>query len=308
MRIMLDRAGDGPCVLVLGMFDGVHRGHQALLTAGRAMADRKGLPLYVYTFEPHPLAVLRPEIAPPRLTSASERAGLMASYGVDGLCVRSFTRETAAVAPNLFLAGLLADFMPRGVVCGYNFTFGEHGGGSARTITAWGERYGIETQVIDEVTAEGGTVSSTRIRQVLEAGDADLAARLLARHYTLTGDVMASALVPHDQAVRAAAVRLPAGRVIPGAGVYAGCVTLKNGGSYHAVINVPERDPRDKNNIYVHMHALDAWLMLFGKRVRLTFLHKLRDEMVFTSKEQAISMISGDVDRTRKYFTALSRV
>ena len=116
MRIVRDPINMGSCVLVLGMFDGVHRGHQALLMAGRDLADQYGMPLHVCTFEPHPLQVLRKEAAPPLLTTLTERAQLMASFGVDALCVHTFTRKVAAQEPEDFLRQLDEVYNPHAIV------------------------------------------------------------------------------------------------------------------------------------------------------------------------------------------------
>lgn len=170
MQILFDPVRTDPCVLVLGMFDGVHRGHQALLRQGRLLADAHGLPLMVCTFEPHPIAVLFPERTPPRLTTQDERAMWMAAYGVDALCVTTFTRQFAGMEPAEFVHRMAQIYSPAYVVCGFNYTFGDRGRGTADTLRALQADHGYDTVTVPEVVMEGDTISSTRIRRLLAEG------------------------------------------------------------------------------------------------------------------------------------------
>ena len=197
-------------VTVLGMFDGVHRGHAALLSSGRALADEVGVPLAVHTFEPHPLAVLRPELQPERLTTLRERAGLMASFGVDVFCVNRFTRQVAGQAPEAFLRQLTEELRPLALVAGFNYTFGDRGRGNAALLRQLGPALGYEAHIVPEVTLAGGTVSSTRIRLLIEDGRMKEAALLLGRAYELGGMLTAEGL------------RAAKGKVCPKAGSYSG--------------------------------------------------------------------------------------
>ena len=179
MQIIQDPRRLDPCVVLLGMFDGVHLGHQALIAEGRRLADEKGCPLCACVFEPHPLEVLCPGRAPKRLTTPAERAARMESLGVDILAVNTFTPQLAALSPEDFLADLLEVYQPAAVVCGYNFTFGRRGSGKAADLTAFGAAHGFPVSVIPAVKADGEPVSSSRIRALLEAGREAEARRLL---------------------------------------------------------------------------------------------------------------------------------
>ena len=187
MRLILDPTSLPRSAVALGMFDGVHLGHQALIRRSRALADRLGVPLSVCTFEPHPAAVLFPDRAPRRLTSPGERAALMAAQGVDTLCVHRFTREVADLPPAVFLERFTRIYRPAAVVCGFNFTFGARGKGNCGTLRAWGAETGTAVEVIPAVTLAGETVSSTRVRALLAAGDCKGAAALLGRPYAVNG-------------------------------------------------------------------------------------------------------------------------
>lgn len=304
MKILRDPAQAGPCVLVLGTFDGVHRGHQALLMAGHELAQRHGLPLNVCTFEPHPLRVLRPEAAPPLLTTLPERARLMASFGVDNLCVSTFTRAMAARSPEDFLRDLGARYQPAAVVCGFNHTFGAHGRGNGDTLRAWGDQNGCEVVVVPDVVLEGGTVSSTRIRGLLQQGEAEQAARLMGHWYSMTGRVTDGKHVGRTMGYPTANVEPPRGKVLPAYGVYACCLTVEGHG-YPAVVNVGRHPTLPEGNITVEAHVLDACLMLYGKKVRLDFLHFQRPERKFGGVEELQRQITQDARDARAYFAAM---
>lgn len=303
MKILRNPREQGPCVLVLGMFDGVHRGHQALLMAGRELADQLRQPLFVSTFEPHPLAVLRPEQQPPLLTTPSERAQRMAGFGVDAFCIESFTRDVAAQSPDAFLRRLTADYRPAAVVCGYDYSFGDRGAGRADDLRAWGNANGIPVRVIDEVRIDGEEVSSTHIRALLALGDMPAAARLMANPYSMIGHVAPPRAIRRTDGVRTANVVMEPRKAVPAAGVYVCCLTTRDGDGYHAVVNVPF-GAADGTAVF-QAHVLDAWLNLAGKRVRLTFLKKLRDERHFACPTEATACILQDAECARVYFRSL---
>ncbi len=166
-------------VLVLGMFDGVHLGHQALMRQARALADRFGVPMVVMTFDRHPLSLIAPAMAPSMLTTAQERMRLIEAQGADVVCVIPFTEELRDIAPEDFVNLLVARWHPKAVVIGYNYNFGKHGAGTAETMRRLGEAVGFETVVVPEVRVDGKAVNSTRVRQLLAEGNTAEAERLL---------------------------------------------------------------------------------------------------------------------------------
>ena len=176
----------GPCVLALGTFDGVHLGHQALLRRTAALSASLGLTAAAMTFDRHPLALLRPEMAPPALTTPEEKRRLMEKMGIGVLIEEPFTPECAALEPEAFARRAAACLAPRVLVVGYNYTFGRGGKGNPALLARCGEELGFSVEVVPPVTLDGAPVSSTRIRALLLAGKTDEAARLLGRE-TVSG-------------------------------------------------------------------------------------------------------------------------
>ena len=304
MKILRDPANTSPCVLVLGTFDGVHRGHQALLMAGNDLAEKYHLPLNVCTFEPHPLQVLRPEVAPPLLTTLPERAALMAGFGVENLCVTTFTKQVAAQEPEAYLQDLFERYHPKALVCGFNHTFGAYGRGNGETIRHWCAAHDCEAVIVPNVVLDGATVSSTRIRGLLEAGQITEATRLMGHWYTMSGKVMDGKHIGRTMGYPTANMEPPKGKVFPAYGVYA-CYLTAEEKIYPAVVNVGRHPTLPEGNITVEAHVLDACLMLYGKKIRLDFLRFQRPEHLFSGVEELKVQITRDAADAKAYFDSL---
>ena len=301
MRILRNPARTSPCVLVLGMFDGVHRGHQQLLMTGNALAEAEGITLRVCTFSPHPLAVLCPDKAPKMLTTLPERARFMLGYGVDSLCVFSFTRAMADEAPEDFVRRMVRTFQPRHVVVGFNNTFGQGGRGDGALLTAMGRELGFSTHIVPAVELDGAPVSSTRIRGLLAQGDIHGATRLLGHAYTLSGRVMDGKHIGRTMGYPTANVDVPQRKVLPAFGVYA-CYLTVEGHAYPAVVNVGRHPTLPEGAVTVEAHVLDACLMLYGKKVRLDFLNFQRSERKFDGVDALKAQIQADSAQARAFF------
>lgn len=301
MRILRNPTSAGPCVLVLGMFDGVHRGHGRLLARGKELAEAASLPLAVCTFEPHPLRVLRPQAAPPLLTTLTERAGIMADYGVDQLCVLDFTKARADQMAEDFMAEMQRVYKPRWVVCGFNYTFGRGGAGNGDTLRAYGQTHGFDVWVMPEVAVGGSAVSATRIRGLLTAGEVTEANRLLGYPYALTGRVVNGKHVGRTMGFPTANVSVNPDKLLPAFGVYA-CWLWMEGAVYPAVVNVGRHPTLPEGQVTVEAYALDECLQLYGKKVRLTFLRFLRPERRFDGVEDLRRQIARDAEDCRNFF------
>ncbi len=303
MRWIRDPERTDPCVLVLGMFDGVHRGHQALLERGLETARRAGVPLTVCTFEPHPLEVLRPDIAPPRLTTPLERARRMAECGADILCVCAFTRALADSEPADFLDRMTAVFRPVHAICGYNFSFGRGGRGNGAMLAAYAARHGFGADVIPAVEIAGEPVSSTRIRLLVQSGEVGEAARLLGDAYSIAGRVEHGRRIGHRLGFPTVNVAMPAHKVIPAYGVY--CCGLTVGGTeYPAVVNVGRHPTLPGGHATIEAHALRALPEFYGEMARVRFLRFLRPERTFPDTDALKAQIALDRARAAAFFGA----
>ena len=170
-------------VLVLGMFDGVHLGHQALMQKARALADQWEIPMVVMTFDSHPLSLIAPVMTPHMLTTPEQRLQLLKEQGADIVCSTPFTPEVRDMAPEIFVEQMVSRWHPKAVVVGFNYHFGKHGAGTPALLKALGATDDFETVVVPEVRVDGEAVSSTRIRKLLAEDDLAGAERLLGHPY-----------------------------------------------------------------------------------------------------------------------------
>ena len=190
MEIILDgRLKTESAVLALGMFDGVHLGHQVLLQKGRSLADAARVPLVACTFVKHPLELIAPDKAPALLTTFEEKARLMEKAGVDHLFAQPFDSAMMNQLPECYVGELVRRLHPTDVVCGYNHRFGKNGAGSPALLEVLGGALGFRTAVVPKITYQGQDVSSSVIRELLAAGQVGLARRMLGRPYHRQGTV-----------------------------------------------------------------------------------------------------------------------
>jgi len=208
-----DLGNTGKCV-AMGIFDGVHMGHQALVKRLVAAARDAGGKAVVLTFDPHPLEVLNPACAPLYLTNLEEKAILLEALGVDDLLVLGFDVSFSRLSPEAFVRGVLGRIRPYQVFIGYNFTFGHKGLGTARALVEMGRQHSFGVQVVEPVKHKGVTVSSTLIRDSIGQGRVELANEMLGRAYTLPG-------VLGRELQGGASLTFGPGRALPGSGVYA---------------------------------------------------------------------------------------
>lgn len=296
----------GPTVVVIGNFDGVHLGHRHVVNRARETAAEQSLAVVAVTFDPHPMAVLRPEHAPMTLTSLERRAELLAEAGADGVLALPFDRDVARWTPEDFVRRVLVDGLhAAAVVVGANFRYGHRAAGDVATLREAGERYGFTAEGIP---LDGGPQvwSSTYVRMSLAGGDVAGAAEALGRPYAVRGVV-----VRGDQRGRELGfptANVPAGGLtaVPPDGVYAGTLRrLDTGETYPAAISVgtnPTFDGvRDRR---VESYVLDRTdLDLYGVEVEVSFVERLRGMVAFESVERLIDQMSDDVDRARELLT-----
>ena len=291
-----------PCVVAIGVFDGVHRGHQALLARARAHADAAGQRLVVVTFDPHPAAVVAPGRVPLLLGTLADRAALLGAAGADAVLVLPFTRELSAVPAAEFVATVLVECLEVSTaVVGEDFRFGHRAVGDAALLRTLGERYGFAVDAVG-IAGDSERYSSTRARQLVTAGDVEGAAGVLGRPYGLTGVVVVGDKRGRELGFPTANLACPEGLAVPPDGVYAGRLDDPGaGGTWPAAISVGSNPTFTGVSRRVEAYALDRDdLELYGHEVTVRFTHRLRDMVAFTSVTDLVAQMDADVARARE--------
>jgi riboflavin kinase / FMN adenylyltransferase len=294
----------GRTVVSIGNFDGVHLGHTHVLREARDTAVRLGIDTVVaVTFDPHPMAVLRPEHAPPTLTSIETRARLLETAGVDAILVVGFDREVASWSPEQFVDRVLVDTLhARAVVVGSNFRFGAKAAGEVATLVEAGRSRDFETV---GVALDGGPQvwSSTYVRQCLATGDVAGACEALGRPFTLRGTVVEGDKRGRELGYPTANVPVPPVDAAPADGVYAGWLTrLDSGERLPAAISVGTNPTFDgERERRVESYVLDRDdLELYGVEVEVAFVDRLRGMVKFEGIEALVETMHDDVRRARE--------
>lgn len=273
-------------IVTVGSFDGVHRGHRAVLAeiARRAkVLDRQSV---LVTFTPHPLAVVNPAAAPPLLTAGDERLEVLAQTGVDRVLMLRFDRRVAAMTPREFVRDILLGRCDMSeLVIGHDHGFGRGRSGDAETLRALGAELGFAVDVVGPVDAGGQQVSSSRIRRAVAGGDLQLAARLLGRPYTVHGRVQAGAA--RGRQLGAPTINLggiPPEKLLPPDGVYAVRVEWQ-GGTADGMMNQGGRPTFGEVGRTLEAHLFGVDRNLYGEHVRLAWIGRIRDVRRFDSAE-----------------------
>jgi len=291
-----------PAVTV-GNFDGVHRGHQALVSSVVARAREMGGVSVVLTFDPHPARVLGPGRAPAALTTLAQKEELLALLGVDRLAVLPFDAGVASLAPDAFAREVLHGALgARHVVVGESFRFGHRREGDALSLAALGEGLGFSARALPAVREEGGPVSSSRVRDELVRGDVRAARALLGRPYFVD-----AAVVRGDGRGRTIGVPTanlaPENEILPARGVYAARCRVSAGSWLPSVVNLGHRPTFGGEHATVEAHLIDFEGDLYGARVRLEFHERLRGEERFDGPEALVARIREDVAQARALFS-----
>jgi riboflavin kinase/FMN adenylyltransferase len=301
----LPAALDG-AVVTVGMFDGVHRGHRALLDRVAAEAAARRVPAAAVTFDRHPLAVLRPGSEPPLLTTLDRKVALLGGAGMQVVLVLEFTRALSEVGAEAFATEVLFDGLAaRAVVVGENFRFGHKAAGDPALLADLGRPRGIEVVAVPLETAGDEVVSSTRVRAELAAGDVAAAAASLGRPHAVDGVVVAGDGRGRPLlGIPTANLAIAVGIAIPADGVYAGHLTDNmDGVARPAAISVGT-NPQFGTDRRVEAHVLDFDADLYSHRVSVSFAHHLRDQATFADLDQLIAQIKADVDQTRRLLSS----
>jgi riboflavin kinase/FMN adenylyltransferase len=297
-------------VLTVGNFDGLHVGHQRIMSTVTSRARAFAGEAAVYTFEPHPRKVLQPERAPRLLTTLEQKLELLDAAGVDVTIVEPFDLAFARLPAERFVREILFErIAPLEVYVGYDFRYGRDREGSMRTLTELGPHLGFAVTIVPEVKLGSRDVNSTRIRELLEQGHVEETALLLGRRYTIRGRVVAGER--RGRTLGFPTLNLAAeNEVLPQSGVYACTVRFLDAGAppagsvHHAVTNVGRRPTfGDRTEPLTEAHLLDFSADAYGRRVEVSFVAKLRAEQRFPSVAALREQIARDAEAARRRLT-----
>ena len=286
--------------ITVGVFDGVHLGHQHLFAALVREAARAGCLAGVVTFRNHPGTVLVPGTVIPAITTVEEQAGLIRKLGIDFVVPATFTLEVSKMTADEFVSLLQRHLRMRGLVVGPDFALGYHREGTPEVLKKLGEKLGFSVAVVEPFTLDSHVVNSTAIRTALAQGDVQMAASLLGRPFTLEGTV-----VRGDQRggsilnYPTANVQADSGMMIPGDGIYATWAHF-GGQRYKAATSIGVRPTFGSNERTVEAFVLDYHGDLYNKSMKLEFVRYLRAEVAFESVEKLKEQMDRDVEQVRQ--------
>ncbi|MFD0555825.1 riboflavin kinase/FMN adenylyltransferase [Stackebrandtia endophytica] len=292
----------GRSVVTIGVFDGVHRGHQRIIGQAVESARRAGLASVVVTFDPHPAAVVRPDARPSTLTDLDRRAELIAELGVDGLCVQPFTKEFSQLSPESFVNDLLVGRLHVAqVVVGENFRFGHKAAGDVHLLEKLGQANGFTADPVALAGSDTTVYSSTYVRSRLAEGDVEAAAQALGRPHRVSGTVVRGADRGGSQlGFPTANLSHDPHAAVPADGVYAGWFSVRGGEQLPAAISVGTNPTFVGSARTVEAHVLDFSGDLYGEWGNIDFVAHLREQRTYDALPPLIAQMEADVATTRK--------
>lgn len=307
-RSELRRAALGrPTALTIGVFDGVHRGHQIVLKHVVESARRHGMASAAITFHPHPRQVLRPDLTTEYVNSLEDRLSLIMQTGLDSVATVSFTSEFSLTDASDFVRMLVEEFQLARLIIGEDFALGRQRGGDPETLKALGRELGYEVEVIELLTGDSADkVSSTEIRTALGNGDVRLVGDLLGRRYSLHGPVVVGFERGRSIGFATANVAIGNDRAIPAPGVYATIAHLAEGAA-PSVTNIGVRPTFDDGGgLSIECHIIDFDEDIYGTDLRVEFVERLRGERKFDGIDALVKQIGKDRDAARDLLANIS--
>lgn len=285
----------GPSAVTIGKFDGVHLGHRSVIDAVDRAALERGLTSVALTFDRNPLALLRPELCPISITSNNQKQELLADAGVDAMLMLEFTDELSHESPEDFVTGTLVDGLHAKLVfVGETFRFGHRGAGTTETLRELGALHGFEVVPVEEFEVDGAAVSSTRVRDLLDAGDIDGAALLLGRLPSIRGLVVHGLERGRQLGYPTANLSPDLEGFIPADGVYAAWLKV-DGKRMPAAVSIGNNPTFDGvPDKQVEAHVLDATLDLYDRVVELEFVAYIRGMRKFSGPDALAAQMAGD--------------
>lgn len=303
----LEEVAPVPSAVTIGFFDGVHRGHQTILSRAVQAGRERDLRSVVVTFDRHPREVVAPEAVPSLLMTPERRVRCLTRAGSDLVLVLAFTDELSRLSPQAFVEQVLVEALhARVVVVGANFRFGHRAAGDVTTLARLGRRAGFEAEAVTLTTRDGAVISASEIRQRVAAGDVEWAAETLSRAHTVDGVVVAGHGRGRSLGIPTANVAVDRRLVLPANGVYAGHVQPDGPAGHErlpAVTNVGVRPTFDGGAVTVEAHLLDFDGDLYRRELGVEFAHRLRGEWRFDNPEDLVVQMRADIATGRRLLT-----
>ncbi len=289
-------------VLALGNFDGMHRGHLKIIERVRRGAQERGSTAIAMTFDPHPSKIVRPDKAPPLLMTEPQKLEALARGGMHGVAIVRFTPELAKWDPETFVRSVLVEWLHVAEVwVGANFLFGHDRSGNFSLLRSLGARYGFRAEKIDPVRYKEFVVSSTRVRRLITEGRVDEAGALLGHYYALDGTVVQGRKRGRELGFPTANL-CPENELVPPAGVYATIADI-DGLAYPSITNIGTRPTFESGKEpIIETHVIDLEKEMYGTKIRVGFVQRLRDEKKFESVDALKVQIEADRDRAKNLF------
>ena len=294
---------DRESVLTIGVFDGVHRGHQRLIAKVVAEANANGAAAGVLTFRNHPDSVLNPNFRPHYITSVAERTRLMEELGVDFVVPVTFDREVAGLRARKFTKLLSSNLRMRGLVVGPDFAMGYKREGNVAVLSTLGAELGFSVSVVDLLSDGGDAVHSTSIRKALVDGNVKDVAKKLGRNFSISGTVVTGDKRGRTLGFPTANIEVGPDMVVPGNGIYA-TLAFVDGERHMAATSIGTRPTFDGKGRTIEAFLLEFDSNLYNRQLRLEFVQRLRDELKFDSVDALLEQMELDVEQTRRLLTA----
>lgn len=286
-------------VITIGNFDGIHLGHQELVKIVIHRAREIGARSMVVTFRPHPLKILAPDKCPPLISIYEEKICLFRKLGIDILVKIPFTVDFSSMAPRDFVKNILCDQLgAREIFVGYNYRFGRGREGNIQKLKELGKEFGFNVREVDQVSLNGEVISSSKIRDLLKNGDVEHAARLLGRHYAMTGVVVKGDGRGKNIGFPTANLA-PKHLIIPSNGVYAVRLSARDR-YYDGIANIGLRPTFNKKDLTVEVHIFEFNEDLYGEEITVCFIKKIREEKKFMNADALIMQIRGDIETVKQ--------
>ena len=294
---------DRDSVVTIGVFDGVHRGHQSLIAKVIAEADARGAASGVLTFRNHPDSVLNPNFQPQYITSIEERVRLIEELGVDFVVPVTFNMNVAGLRAGKFVELLRSKLRMRGLVVGPDFAMGYRREGNVEALSSMGGELGFSVSVVDLLSEGGDAVHSTSIRKAIVEGSVRDAAKKLGRNFSISGEVVTGEKLGRTLGFPTANLEIGPDMAVPGNGIYA-TLAFVEGERYMAATSIGTRPTFDGKGRTIEAFLLGFDKNLYNKQLRLEFVQRLRDELKFDSVDELLKQMELDVEQTRTLLQA----